>query len=179
MSKNHCARIVFPAVSLAVLFCSAAALCAENLPDRCRLKPVNGSCKAMMDRYYFNQTTGKCKEYIYDGCGTVVPFDTLEECRALCENVKQIDKKTETPNIKPIEQQQSGLVHDPVEDDPRYAEIFRSIDDEVKALLVDHPQRGGEGFVNIYWQTKKNLLKQKYNIDWRSPGEMNSHVLFD
>jgi len=179
VSKHHCARIVFPAVLLAVLFCSAVALCAENLPDRCRLKPVNGSCKAMMDRYYFNQKTGRCTEYIYDGCGTIVPFGTLEECRTLCETVKQIDKKTETLNIKSIERKQSGLAHDPVEDDPRYGEVFKSIDDEVKTLLADHPQREGEGFVSIYWQTQKKLLKQKYNIDWRSPGELNPHVLFD
>ena len=66
-----------------------------------------------------------------------------------------------------------------VEDDPRYAAIFARIDDEVRAALADHPQRGAEGFCYVVWGTKKRLLKEKYGIDWRSPDEMNPHVIFD
>lgn len=73
----------------------------------------------------------------------------------------------------------SGLAHDPVEDDPRYAEVFRKIDGEVDELLADHPQRGSMGFVHIYWETKQRLLKTKYAIDWRTPAQMNPYVLFD
>ncbi len=58
---------------------------AAALPERCRLEPVNGQCKAMMDRYRFDAKTGRCVEYVYDGCGPVVPFETMEACRALCE----------------------------------------------------------------------------------------------
>jgi len=179
MNTHHYARIIFPVISLVILVCSTNRLHGETLPDKCRLKPVNGPCKAMMQKYYFDLKTGACKEYFYDGCGAVVPFDTLEECRVLCETEKKDTTKIEPPNIKPIERKQSGLAHDPVEDDPRYAEVFKSIDGEVKALLADHPQRGGEGFVNIHWIIKKDLLKKKYNIDWCSPEELNPHVLFD
>jgi hypothetical protein len=128
-----------------------------------------------MEKYYFDQKSSMCKEYIYDGCGAVVPFDTLEACRTLCETAES----TGEPSKKPNGNRRSGLIHDPVEDEPRYADIFKAIDDEVKELLVNHPQRGGEGFVNIYWSAKKNLLKQKYGIDWRSPGELNPQVRFD
>jgi hypothetical protein len=72
-----------------------------------------------------------------------------------------------------------GLARDPVEDDPRYAEAFAKIDAEVDAALADHPQRGGEGFCNIRWETKKRMLKTNYGIDWRSPADMNPHVIFD
>lgn len=72
-----------------------------------------------------------------------------------------------------------GLAHDPVENDPRYAEVFAKIDAEVDALLKDHPSRGSEGFCHVIWATKKGLLKERYGIEWRSPDEMNPHVIFD
>jgi hypothetical protein len=83
------------------------------------------------------------------------------------------------PEIKPDQEKRSELKHDPIEDDPRYAEIFKTIDDEVDALLADHPQRRSEGFVHFYWRIKKDRLKRKYGIDWRSPGELNPYVIFD
>jgi hypothetical protein len=73
----------------------------------------------------------------------------------------------------------NGLDYDPVEDDPRYAEVFARIDAEVDAALADHPQRGAMGFCHVVWGTKKRLLKNKYGIDWRSPDEMNPQVIFD
>lgn len=179
MNKRSCSCIVFQVICLILLCCSTKTLYAETLPEKCRLTPVNGYCKAMLDRYYFDQKSGLCKKYIYDGCGPVVPFDTLEECRALCETVNTSSNQMKPTEAKPVVNKRSGLYYDPVEDDPGYAEVFKTIDDEVKGLLADHPQRGGEGFVNIFWETKKRLLKQNYNIDWRSPGEMNPHVLFD
>lgn len=167
----------FHTPSRSLLFVSLLLLCSACVPqgavlvDRCLLAPVNGSCKAMMERYRFDQKSGRCREYIYDGCGPVVPFESLEECRQLCENV--------TSGVKTAEEGRAALLHDPVEDDPRHAAVFRTIDGEVKALLADHPQRGSEGSVTIYWDTKKRLLREKYGIDWRSPGELNPHVLFD
>jgi hypothetical protein len=179
MNKRPCSGIIFQVIFFLILCCSTKTLYGGMLPEKCRLTPVNGSCKAMMDRYYFDQKYGLCREYIYDGCGPVVPFDTLEECRALCEPVSTSSGQMKPTEAKPVVNKRSGLYYDPVEDDPRYAEVFKTIDDEVKGLLADHPQRGAEGFVNIYWSIKKSLLERKYNIDWRSPGEMNPHVLFD
>lgn len=72
-----------------------------------------------------------------------------------------------------------GLAHDPVEDDPQYAAAFAAIDAEVDALLADHPQRGAEGFCHVRWETKKRLLEERHGIRWRTPAEMNPHVIFD
>lgn len=72
-----------------------------------------------------------------------------------------------------------GLRHDPVEDDPRYGEVFARIDAEVDAALRDHPQRGSEGFCHVVWATKKRLLADRYGIEWRSPDELNPQVIFD
>lgn len=82
------------------------------------------------------------------------------------------------PEVVPAEDP-GGLRRDPVEKDPRYADVFARIDAEVDAQLRDHPRRGSEGFCHVVWQTKKRLLQDKYGIDWRSPDEMNPQVIFD
>jgi hypothetical protein len=48
---------------------------------RCLLKPDAGNCFAYMPKYYYDQKEKRCKEFIYGGCGGVVPFNTLEECK--------------------------------------------------------------------------------------------------
>ena len=53
-------------------------------PDKCNLEPDAGLCKAAFRKYYFDKVEKKCKEFIWGGCGGVVPFDTLEECKE-CE----------------------------------------------------------------------------------------------
>lgn len=55
----------------------------------CVLKPQAGTCKALYPRSYFNQETGKCTEFNWGGCGGVVPFETLEGCRAVCEQTSK------------------------------------------------------------------------------------------
>jgi hypothetical protein len=179
MKKRHYAQILSGVILLVLPFFLASLLYAENLPDKCLLVPVNGSCKALIDKYFFDQKTGRCAEYIYDGCGSVVPFDTLNECQVLCEEVPSNENRVDTPVIKHIKKKRSGLYYDPVEDDPRHAEVFKAIDDEVKEVLAYYPPREGRGSVFSYWETKKSLLKQKYGIDWRSPGELNPQVIFD
>ena len=141
---------------------------AVELPELCCLQPVNGRCKAMIEKFRFDQASGKCVAYFYDGCGPVVPFDSLDACRQLCEAAQPALKK-----------RASGLYYDPVEDDPRYAEVFRKIDAEVQEALAGHPQRGSMGFVHLVWETKKRILLQKYRIDWKTPAELNPQVMFD
>lgn len=146
-----------------------APLPAAELPERCREKPLNGPCKALIEKFFFDQQAGKCKPYFYDGCGPVVPFDALEECRQLCEEGSPEPKKRPS----------SGLYYDPIEEDPRYAEVFKKVDDEVKEALAKDPQKGSMGFVHRIWNSKNQILKHKYGIDWRTPAELNPHVMFD
>lgn len=148
--------------------CLSQPAAAVDLPELCRLQPVNGRCKAMIEKFRFDQAGGKCVAYFYDGCGPVVPFDSLDACRKLCEAAQPALKK-----------HASGLYYDPVEDDPRYAEVFRKIDAEVKEALAGHPQRGSMGFVHLVWETKKRILLQKYSIGWKTPAELNPQVMFD
>jgi hypothetical protein len=80
--------------TLSLLLCTMLLLCGcdndEDQPalsDRCNLAPVSGPCYAMMPRYYYDKTEKKCKEFIWGGCGGVVPFETMEACKQ-CETAK-------------------------------------------------------------------------------------------
>jgi hypothetical protein len=48
--------------------------------SNCDLYPDPGNCRAFIPKYYFDKDEGKCKEFIWGGCGGVVPFESLEAC---------------------------------------------------------------------------------------------------
>lgn len=52
---------------------------------RCFLPAESGECFGYIEKYYYNRDTNKCEQYVYGGCGAVVPFDTLDECLTICE----------------------------------------------------------------------------------------------
>ncbi len=52
--------------------------------ERCQLAPDPGPGRVYIVKYYYDQEEKKCKEFGWGGYGGVVPFETLEECRA-CE----------------------------------------------------------------------------------------------
>jgi hypothetical protein len=89
----------------------------------------------------------------------------------------QSPKRTKYSRGSP--QQGSKITHDSIEDDPNYKSVFASIDAEVDEKLKDHPMRGSMGYCHVFWDTKKKILREKYGIHWRSPAEMNPHILFD
>lgn len=70
-----------------LLISFAAASCNKEEPvatSNCNLTPDSGDCFAHMPRYYFDKNEKRCKEFIWGGCGGVVPFETLEACKS-CE----------------------------------------------------------------------------------------------
>ena len=68
------------------------------LPERCRLYPESGPCKAIFKKYYFDAATKRCREFIYGGCEGVVPFDTKEECDKACAGpIINIPPNTDNP----------------------------------------------------------------------------------
>jgi hypothetical protein len=151
-----------------MILLTATSVTAAELPEKCRSVPAKGPCKAMIEKFYFNQTTQKCTPYFYDGCGPVVPFNTLDECKKDCEVLPPANEKGTT-----------WLTRDPLEKDPRYAEIFKKIDSEVDQALAKHPLKGRMGFCYTIWETKKRILKENYHIDWQTPAELNPQVMFD
>jgi hypothetical protein len=73
----------------------------------------------------------------------------------------------------------SDLQHDPIENDPRYKAIIEQVDQEIEASLKKDNKYGEMGSCYMFWAQKKKILKERYNIDWKSPSEMNPQVLFD
>lgn len=74
------------------------------------------------------------------------------------------------------------LKKDPHEQDPQYREIFEKIDKEVEQYLSNKGytmKTVGMGYCHMFWGAKAELLKNKYHIDWKSPGEMNPDMYFD
>ncbi len=58
----------------------------ESVADSCQLEPDPGLCKAYMPKYYFDKVTNSCQEFIWGGCGGVIPFEMMENCTQQCEN---------------------------------------------------------------------------------------------
>lgn len=66
---------------------------------------------------------------------------------------------------------------DPVEYTRRWEEIYYDMEDELDRRFGDEPR--GMGFCFMYWSAQKELLAEKYGIEWSSPAAMNPGVMFD
>ena len=68
------------------------------------------------------------------------------------------------------------LKHDPVEDTP----AFQAIKDELETKIIAKiGENSGMGYCYLYWETKRDILKKDYGIEWRSPAVLNPRVHFD
>lgn len=70
-----------------------------------------------------------------------------------------------------------NLIHDPIENLPKYADIMRRVDEEVDEILGDDKEFFG--ICHRAWNLKKQLLKEQYEIDWHTPDELNPGCCFD
>lgn len=71
----------------------------------------------------------------------------------------------------------SNLLHDPIEDDPQLHPSFLRAEQLVDEELVGVER--GMGFCHRYWRVKQRILRERFQIDWYSPSDMNPMVLFD
>jgi len=77
-------RLLMVFLSFFVLFFSK---CGEETQDNiaaCDLAPETGRGRAAIPKYYWDAEACACKEFIWGGCGGVVPFETIEACE-VCE----------------------------------------------------------------------------------------------
>ena len=57
----------------------------EDQIDKCAQPKKIGRCKAAMRRYYYDNTAGECKQFIYGGCGgNKNNFKSLQQCQNVC-----------------------------------------------------------------------------------------------
>lgn len=74
-------------------------------------------------------------------------------------------------------QQIRHLKQDPVEWSSKYENIIDEADRKIYSLLKEHPR--GMGFCFAYWHTKEKILREEYDIEWKSPAKMNPRIIFD
>ena len=60
--------------------------------------------------------------------------------------------------------------HDPIEDTEEFKTIIDEVNREAESLVKSDIRVGRYYFVE---QEKKRILKEKYNIDWKTTDEMN------
>ena len=72
-----------------------------------------------------------------------------------------------------------SMNYDPIEDNADIQPTLALASDEAHAELAAQGQSGGLGYCHSLWSVKKRILKEKYQVEWRSPGEMNPEVKFD
>jgi hypothetical protein len=63
------------------------------------------------------------------------------------------------------------------EKDPKIQALINAAENEARELL--RFVKKGEGFCHVLWEAKKRILKEKYNLDWKTPQELNPYVMFD
>ena len=65
-------------------------------------------------------------------------------------------------------------------DETEYSDYYLLIEREMETLVRAKTGKGGYlGFCHEYWAVKKEVLREKYGIDWRSPAERYPHIIFD
>lgn len=69
------------------------------------------------------------------------------------------------------------LRKDPVEYTRKWEALYFDLEDELEEILRDTPRH--HGFCRRKWALKRDILKDKYGIEWRSPAIMNPRVRFD
>jgi len=69
------------------------------------------------------------------------------------------------------------LRKDPVEYTYKWENIYYDVEAKLKERFANAPRQ--MGFCFLYWNAKSELLAEEYGIEWRSPAQMNPHVMFD
>ncbi|KAK3720520.1 hypothetical protein RRG08_058408 [Elysia crispata] len=54
-------------------------------PSECSEPPETGYCRAHFRRFYYNESSGRCRRFVYGGCGgNNNNFLSARECRHHC-----------------------------------------------------------------------------------------------
>ncbi len=78
-------------------------------------------------------------------------------------------QRTQYPEVK----------HDPMESDPNIQVYLKLADAEAHAELAAEGFKKGFGYGSVFDLAKQRILKQKYQIEWKTLQEMNPGWTFD
>lgn len=65
---------------------------------------------------------------------------------------------------------------DPIEQTKEFQKIKEELERRVVEIVGEYD---GLGYCHRYWAVKKTILESEYNIDWKTPQEMNPNDYFD
>ncbi|MGH0178274.1 UNVERIFIED_CONTAM: hypothetical protein FKN15_076744 [Acipenser sinensis] len=91
---------------------------AGPMKHSCEVAPEVGPCEALMQRFFYNSTSGSCQTFIYGGCrGNDNNYLTQAECQAKCsadeaspDNTHQLSKRMAGPMKFEVPAQDTGLI---------------------------------------------------------------------
>lgn len=92
-------------------------------------------------------------------------YDAYAEFKTLKEGVDYIDIGGENIDAK--------------ERDPKYSNIIRSAEKEAELELAKRGIKPTMGYCHMLWAEQKRILKEKHNVIWRTPGELNPSIIYD
>lgn len=74
-----------------------------------------------------------------------------------------------------------GLRHDIKERDPKFKKIFKAAEEEARRAIETkfNFRTDMKAFIHALKEETKRILKEKHNLDWKTPREMNPFSKFD
>jgi hypothetical protein len=112
-------------------------------------------------------------------CGLPIQVKTHGRNNGLCRGCYSRPQRNEA-RIAELESQRI----DPVESDPRYLSVVNAVDEAAEiAARRDLGMSDDEiihvGFCHVFWRHRKQILSERYQIEWKSPAEMNPNTWYD
>lgn len=74
---------------------------------------------------------------------------------------------------------QDGLLCDPIEKDPAYSQAVAIAREEASAAILALGISSQRGTGAKLYAEQARILRERFNIQWFSPHEMNPFVIFD
>ena len=68
------------------------------------------------------------------------------------------------------------IIIDPIEKTCKYKKVVKQVEQKV---IQEIGEGGYLGYCHEFWKTKQSILKEEYDIDWKTPAELNPGVMFD
>ena len=116
----------------------------------------------------------------------------LEQSSEYLKILPEVMKEAYTLFVKEeIERSEEYLAKEEETDDPVLKSFYNSHReatekqiDEAKRLLPDDPEQAAQVFMQLgschrLWNLQKTILKEKYDITWYSPDELNPEIIYD
>jgi hypothetical protein len=97
------------------------------------------------------------------------PISEMTE-KELAAEIARLEKKLGLVEGNVAINQMVVLGHDPIEDDPQTASIIMAAEKEAEEELAH--RRGHRKYNDLLWRKKKQILRKKYGIDWKSREEI-------